>query len=46
MVTAAQKGKIVVQLVAGDAKEYDVNHEQLALLRCYCLEYEVVYGVS
>ena len=46
MVTAAQKGKMVVQLVAGDAKEYDVNHEQLGLLRSYCLEYEVVPGVS
>ena len=46
MVTAAQKGKIVVQLVAGDAKEYDENHEQLGLLRSYCLDFEVVYGVS
>lgn len=46
MVTAAQKGKIVVQLVAGDAKNYDVKHEQIGLLRSYCLDFEVVHGVS
>ena len=46
MVAAAQKGKIVIQLVAGDAKGYDLKHEQIGLLRSYCLDFEVVYGVS
>ena len=46
MVAAAQKGKLVVQLVAGDAKVCDAKNEQISLLRSYDLEYEVVFGVS
>lgn len=46
MVSVAQKGKLVIQLVPGDAKTYDGKHEQLGLLRCYSLDFEVIYGVS
>ena len=46
MVARAQKGMLVVQLVHGDASEYTSKNEQLALLRCYDLEYEVVPGVK
>ena len=46
MVARAQKGMFVVQLVYGDASEYTSKNEQLALLRCYDLEYEVVPGVK
>ena len=46
MVAAAQKGKMVIQLVAGDAKGYDLKHEQIGLLRSYCLDFAVVHGVS
>lgn len=46
MVATAQQGKIVAQIVAGNASEFNEKNEQLALLRCYDLEYEVIPGVG
>ena len=46
MVASAQTGKLVAQIVLGDASEFNEENEQLDFQRCYGLEYEVVPSVG
>lgn len=46
MVPAAQEGKLVVRLHTGDPSVYGAHREQMDLLDSYCLDYEIVPGVS